>query len=73
MAMPNKKYKIILHFEHQDKFLDGFFVVVESTDAITALKEILDYNRYITTWKGKTVCINFKNIFYAECEEVNYD
>lgn len=70
MPFSERKYKITLHFAHQDDFLEGFNVEVKSTDPVSALREFLDYEKYITVWKNKVVCINFKNISYAECEEV---
>ena len=70
MPYSKRKYKITLHFAHQDDFLEGYYRVVESISPYSALRELLDYDKYITVWKNKVVCINFKNISYAECEEV---
>ena len=68
-----KTYKITFHFDGSDDFLEGFFVIVRATDSISALQNVLDYGKYITIWKGKTICVNFEKFAYTECEEVNAD
>ena len=65
-----KKYKIIFHWDNSNDFLDGFYVVKTAISCISALEEVLKYENYITSWKGKIVCVNFKKFAYAECEEV---
>ena len=67
------RYKIIFHFDNPNNFLEGFYVEKTATSCISAFEEVLKYENYITSWKGKIVCVNFKNFAYAECEEIKND
>ena len=73
MTDNKRKYKLTFHFENHNDFLDGFFVVVEAQDSISALRNFLDYDHWITEWENKTVCVNIRKFTYVECEEVKED
>lgn len=65
-----RKYKITFHFDNPNDFLDGFFIIAEARDSISAIRNTLDYDHWITEWKNKTVCVNLRKFSYVECEEV---
>jgi hypothetical protein len=74
--MPDKiKVKVIFHFIKENRFLKGFYKIVETEKGypFDAFKEFSKYDNYVTKWKNKWVCINCKNIAYLECKELKTD
>ena len=63
-------FKLTLHFINKNDFLEGYNTIVTAHTSTRAIQTLSNYNWWITTWRGKAVCINLRNVAYIECEEV---
>lgn len=65
-----EKFKLTLYFTNKNTFLEGYNTIVEAHTLKRAIQTLFECNWWITTWRGKEVCINLSNVAYIECEEV---
>ena len=59
-------YKVLFHFRDRVPELAGFYVEVEATSWIDALRKVSDKEWWLKYWNGKKVCVNMQNVSYLE-------